>query len=166
MHTSQIQKFWNDQAEWSQATFGSDEERGPLGPLMHLAKEALECQNEPYNITEKADCLFLIFDATRRSRYTLTDLLAAALDCHSPMPQGLRVQDYLSALYRSALRATLMPHDLKEKAYALTILLAANRACLQDLDTLLDACFAKLEVNRKREWQKPTSNAPVEHVRA
>ena len=38
------QQFWDQQAEWSRATFGSDTERGPLGPLKHLEKEAKEAQ--------------------------------------------------------------------------------------------------------------------------
>lgn len=29
-------------SEWSQKTFGSDDERGPIGALKHLAKEAKE----------------------------------------------------------------------------------------------------------------------------
>lgn len=32
-------------------------------------------------------------------------------------------------------------------------------------DEFVAACFAKLAVNKKREWPKPTSDTPVEHVR-
>ena len=31
-----------DQSQWSQQTFGTDEERGPVGALHHLAREAVE----------------------------------------------------------------------------------------------------------------------------
>jgi hypothetical protein len=75
---SGMQRFWDAQAEWSQATFGADHVRGPIGPLKHLEKEARECQAEPYDLEEKADCLFLIFDATRRSGRSLDSLLEAA----------------------------------------------------------------------------------------
>lgn len=34
--------FWYERASWSQETFGTVNERGPLGPLRHLKKELLE----------------------------------------------------------------------------------------------------------------------------
>ena len=43
---SRAQQFWNEQGEWSQKTFGLDSERGPLGPLKHLEKEAREGQEQ------------------------------------------------------------------------------------------------------------------------
>src|SRR5688500_7375797 len=61
-----IHQLWLDQAEWSQATFGSDDERGPIGALKHLAKEAVEAQAAPDDEEEYADCLLLILDAARR----------------------------------------------------------------------------------------------------
>ena len=76
MSDYRVQKFWDDQAEWSQRTFGSDELRGPLGPLKHLEKEAKEAQEKPDDLFEYADCLFLIFDAARRAGMTLTQLLS------------------------------------------------------------------------------------------
>ena len=117
---NKAQKFWNEQSEWSQATFGTDTERGPLGALKHLEKEAKEAQREVEKIqriqsntdssiadslnTEIADCLFLTFDAARRAGMTL--------------------------------------------------------------DSLLDTAFRKLEINKQRKWNKPTSDEPVEHVRS
>lgn len=98
--------FWNEQAAWSQATFGTDAERGPTGPLKHLEKEARESHQEPdaeKRKVEIADCLFLVFDAARRAGMTF--------------------------------------------------------------DELFNTAFAKLEVNKSRKWQKPTSDEPVEHVR-
>lgn len=86
-----------DQAEWSQATFGTDEERGPLGAIKHLEKEAKEAQKafEYYTTTqfpttadvvaaraefhtELADCLLLILDASRRAGLKPLDLIHAA----------------------------------------------------------------------------------------
>ena len=98
-----IRQFWDGLSVWSQATFGTDSERGCIGPLKHLEKEAREAQQDPDDLEEKADCLFLVFDATRRSGRTLDELLAA--------------------------------------------------------------CEAKLEKNRARQWNKPTSDEPVEHLR-
>jgi hypothetical protein len=71
-----IHDFWNAQAEWSRATFGSDAERGPIGPLKHLCKEAKEAlDSEGRDPVEIADCLFLVFDAARRSGLTLDGLI-------------------------------------------------------------------------------------------
>lgn len=76
-HTGRIQRFWDAQAEWSQATFGTDQDRGPIGPLKHLEKEAREAQEHPTDEFEMADCLFLVFDAARRSGMTLDKLISA-----------------------------------------------------------------------------------------
>lgn len=73
-----LRAFWQAQSEWSQATFGTDKERGPLGSLKHLAKEALEAQADPTDLMEFTDCLFLIFDATRRAGFTFDQLQEAA----------------------------------------------------------------------------------------
>jgi hypothetical protein len=72
-----VQAFWDAQAEWSKATFGTDIERGPIGPLKHLEKEAREAQAKPEDELEMADCLFLVFDAARRSGLTLDALIHA-----------------------------------------------------------------------------------------
>jgi hypothetical protein len=71
---SVVQKFWNGQSEWSQATFGTDSERGPLGALKHLEKEAREAQDS-CDWVEIADCQFLVFDAARRAGMSLDVLM-------------------------------------------------------------------------------------------
>jgi ParB family transcriptional regulator, chromosome partitioning protein len=73
-----LELFWKEQADWSQATFGLDSERGPIGPLKHLAKEAVEAQKDPTDLMEFVDCLFLTFDATRRAGFTYEQLLEGA----------------------------------------------------------------------------------------
>lgn len=70
-----------DQAKWSQATFGEDTERGPMGPLKHLEKEARECQDAvgtPHLTEELADCLLLLLDASRRAGLKPLELVKAA----------------------------------------------------------------------------------------
>lgn len=54
----------SEHAEWSQATFGNV---GPVGPLKHLSKEALEAAAEPGDLSEWADMQFLLWDAQRRA---------------------------------------------------------------------------------------------------
>ncbi len=53
-----------EHAVWSQATFG---DVGPVGPLKHLSKEALEAAAEPGDLSEWADMQFLIWDAQCRA---------------------------------------------------------------------------------------------------
>ena len=86
-----------DQSTWSQATFGSDAHRGPLGGLKHLAKEANEailayatlssCDEaiDPMHKhycsdyhTELADILIILLDVSRRSGLTPLDLIRKA----------------------------------------------------------------------------------------
>jgi NTP pyrophosphatase (non-canonical NTP hydrolase) len=118
---NRVEQFWAEFSAWSQKTFGTDTECGPLGAARHLEKESKEVQQSLQRLAriegvwlpgfehehlkeEIADCLFLVFDTARRSGLTL--------------------------------------------------------------DTLLDQAFRKLEINRSRRWQKPTSDdQPVEHVR-
>lgn len=117
MSENRAQQFWDKQAVWSNATFGDEEERGPLGPLKHLEKEAKESQGEaqwlvdnpngdwPYIRKEEvqsrlemeiADCLFLTFDAARRARMTLDSLLDTAfqkLEINKKRQWGPRTAD-------------------------------------------------------------------------
>jgi hypothetical protein len=78
LQISRVQEFWNEHSAWSQATFGTDAERGPVGALKHLEKEAREAQAKPTDLEEYADCLFLSFDAARRAGLTLDTLLDQA----------------------------------------------------------------------------------------
>lgn len=94
-----LAEFWGLLAAWSQATFGEDDQRGPVGPLKHLSKEVLcELLMVPEEhvealwqhfgkrpgfgldrLEEYADLVFLAFDATRRAGFTYDQLVA---ECH------------------------------------------------------------------------------------
>lgn len=67
-----------DHAAWSQKTFGSDADRGPIGALKHLAKEAVEAQDSPGDSSEYADCLLLLLDASRRAGFSPLALIRCA----------------------------------------------------------------------------------------
>ncbi|HBE7206126.1 TPA: DUF550 domain-containing protein [Escherichia coli] len=64
-------------AEWSQATFGYV---GPVGPLKHLSKEALEAAEQPGDLSEWADMQFLLWDAQRRAGITDDQITQAMID--------------------------------------------------------------------------------------
>lgn len=66
-----------EHAEWSQATFG---DVGPVGPLKHLSKEALEAAAEPGDLSEWADMQFLLWDAQRRAGITDAQITQAMID--------------------------------------------------------------------------------------
>ncbi|MES0276319.1 DUF550 domain-containing protein [Citrobacter freundii] len=61
-------------AEWSDKTFGNV---GPVGPLKHLSKEALEAAAEPGDLSEWADMQFLLWDAQRRAGISDGEITAA-----------------------------------------------------------------------------------------
>lgn len=64
-------------AEWSQATFGNV---GPVGPLKHLSKEALEAAEQPGDMSEWADMQFLLWDAQRRAGITDEQITQAMIE--------------------------------------------------------------------------------------
>jgi hypothetical protein len=78
--------LWNEIGEWSNRTFGDETQRGPIGPLNHLRREAQEAINaldaRDYNNAEveMADCLILVFDAARRAGMTPMTLVGTALE--------------------------------------------------------------------------------------
>lgn len=116
----QMVQFWLQQAEWSQATFGSDSERGPMGPLKHLAREVLE-------------------ELLGIDRSKVTEILALA---KPPSRDPVEYADLQFLTFDAARRAGLT------------------------YEALLSNCWSKLAINKAREWQAPTSDEPVEHVRA
>lgn len=67
----------NEHAKWSQATFGNV---GPIGPLKHLSKEALEAAAEPGDLSEWADIQFLMWDAQRRAGITDEQISQAMIE--------------------------------------------------------------------------------------
>lgn len=123
-------QFWDEQAEWSEKTFGSSTERGPLGPLKHLEKEAKEAQAE-------ANMLLGFIEAKQQenTKDYDTDIRVGTASLKE------EIADCLFLTIDAARRSGMTPEDL------------------------LSVAFAKLEKNKKRTWQKPTTDGPVEHVR-
>lgn len=64
-------------AEWSDRQFGNV---GPVGPLRHLAKEEIEAAEAPDDISEFADILMLVWDATRRAGFSDEQLAEAVAE--------------------------------------------------------------------------------------
>lgn len=73
--SAQLRRLIRDRhAAWSQQTFG---DVGPIGPLKHLAKEALEAAATPDDLSEWADLQFLLWDAQRRAGISDGEITAA-----------------------------------------------------------------------------------------
>ena len=64
----------HEYAKWSDSTFGCV---GPIVPLKHLSKEALEAAAEPDDLSEWADMQFLLWDAQRRAGISDAEITAA-----------------------------------------------------------------------------------------
>lgn len=71
------QQIRNEHADWSQSTFGNV---GPIGPLKHLSKEALEAAADPSDLSEWADMQFLLWDAQRRAGITDEQITQAMIE--------------------------------------------------------------------------------------
>ncbi|MBM2675231.1 DUF550 domain-containing protein [Klebsiella pneumoniae] len=74
---SEREQVRRQHAEWSQATFGNV---GPVGPLKHLSKEALEAAAEPGDLSEWADMQFLLWDGQRRAGITDDQITQAMIE--------------------------------------------------------------------------------------
>lgn len=87
-----LEQLWYEHAIWSQQTFGSDYNRGPIGSLKHLEKEAKEAyESDPVDEVEIADCFLLVLDAARRAGMTLellVDRAAAKLEVNKKRKWG------------------------------------------------------------------------------
>lgn len=142
--------FWERQAEWSEKTFGNDTERGPVGPLKHLALEVL-VELLSY---EKGHVQNLL-NGCAPSEHEVDRLCATArLQKKTGWPTDKPIPldaDTKKVLYEFA--------DL-----FFLIVDSARRAGFT-WDMLLAAAFAKLAINKGRTWQKPTTDGAVEHVR-
>lgn len=77
LHADHRETIRSQHAEWSQVTFGNV---GPVGPLKHLSKEALEAAAEPDDLSEWADMQFLLWDAQRRAGITDEQINQAMLE--------------------------------------------------------------------------------------
>ncbi len=57
------------------------------------------------------------------------------------------------------------PVDILEHADVLLLVLDIMSQAHKDVDTVIDAAFFKLDINRNREWGEPDEDGCVEHVR-
>lgn len=70
----------------------------------------------------------------------------------------------LQHLKREVKEAIKKPHDLMEYADMMHLVFDATWRSGYTFDDLVDACYAKLAINRERTWGKPDAQGVVEHV--
>lgn len=127
-----------DHREWSDTTLGTPAERGPIGALKHLQKEAVEAEGAARTLKEQA----------------AQPWWADSVESDSAIANAK--ENYI---------ARLTSDFRSELADCLLLLLDANRRAGFSILEMVEAAQAKMIVNRTRTYPKPTSDVPSEHVR-
>lgn len=77
-------ELWIAQREWSEKTFGTPAERGPIGPLRHLGKEVGEAIEAIVDLKpeddvreEMADIFILAMDSAQRAGFGYHEIMRA-----------------------------------------------------------------------------------------
>ena len=127
----------SEHAEWSQATFGNV---GPVGPLKHLSKEALEAAAEPGDLSEWADMQFLLWEAQRRAGITDEQITQAMIEKLAVNKQRSwpEPKDGEPRLHIKEQPAPVVPEDVR---HALSIM---DDEIIAELDAEESACRAAM----------------------
>lgn len=133
----QRDKVRQEHAEWSQATFGNV---GPVGPLKHLSKEALEAAEQPGDLSEWADMQFLLWDAQRRAGITDEQITQAMIDKLAVNKQRSwpEPKDGEPRLHIKEQQAPVMPEDVRQA------LSQMDDEIIAELDAEESACRAAM----------------------
>lgn len=124
-------------AEWSQETFGNV---GPVGPLKHLSKEALEAAAEPDDLSEWADMQFLLWDAQRRAGITDEQITQAMIEKLAVNKQRSwpEPKDGEPRLHIKEQQAPVVPEDVRQA------LSQMDDEIIAELDAEESACRAAM----------------------
>ncbi|HGH5394158.1 TPA: DUF550 domain-containing protein [Raoultella planticola] len=131
-----------EHAEWSQATFGNV---GPVGPLKHLSKEALEAAAEPDDLSEWADMQFLLWDAQRRAGITDEQITQAMIEKLSVNKQRdwPEPKDGEPRLHIKEQPAPVVPEDIPDSVYDILCQACGGKAWMYE-EALWNACRAAM----------------------
>jgi hypothetical protein len=172
--TRTLADLLDEVTEWSFDTFGSHEERGSVGPLQHLIKETYEAERNPGDISEVADMLILFLDALWRSKegLDLDDLADEALVryclaiINRTRTNNPNLTDF--GMIRVVVQSFGFLPDRHFFCFLLSSLVMQQIKSGRTPEEVLDAAFAKMEVNRNRKYPERTpenANEPIEHLR-
>ncbi|HHD2190143.1 TPA: DUF550 domain-containing protein [Klebsiella pneumoniae] len=139
---SEREQVRREHAEWSQATFGNV---GPVGPLKHLSKEALEAAAEPGDLSEWADMQFLMWDAQRRAGITDAQITQAMIDklAVNKQREWPEPKDGEPRLHIKEQPAPVVPEDIPDSVYEMLCQACGGNAWMYS-DALWNACRAAM----------------------
>lgn len=149
----QREQIRREHAEWSDATFG---DVGPIGPLKHLSKEALETAAEPDDLSEWADMQFLLWDAQRRAGISDEQITQAMVEklAVNKQREWPEPKDGEPRLHIKAQPAPVVPEEMpKGLAGQIVSLLAHNIGDKFLAQKIWNACRAAL-----LQGSQPVSN--------
>ncbi|MDG1643514.1 DUF550 domain-containing protein [Klebsiella huaxiensis] len=131
-----------EHAEWSQATFG---DVGPIGPLKHLSKEALEAAAEPDDLSEWADMQFLMWDAQRRAGITDEQITQAMIEklAVNKLRDYPEPKDGEPRLHIKEQPALVGPEDIPDSVYEILCQACGGKAWMYE-EALWNACRAAM----------------------
>ncbi|EDV4563548.1 DUF550 domain-containing protein [Salmonella enterica subsp. enterica] len=170
---SERERIRREHAEWSDKTFG---DVGPVGPLKHLSKEALEAAAEPEDLSEWADMQFLLWDAQRRAGITdkqitlaMVEKLAVNKKREWPEPKDgeprLHIKEQPAPVVPeekpkglAGQIVSLLAHNIGDKFLAQKIWNACRDAMLNG-DTFRENSISS--TNNFREIAETSTNSPV-----
>lgn len=150
---SEREQIRREHAEWSDATFG---DVGPIGPLKHLSKEALEAAAEPDDLSEWADMQFLLWDAQRRAGISDEQITQAMVEklAVNKQREWPEPKDGEPRLHIKAQPAPVVPEEMpKGLAGQIVSLLAHNIGDKFLAQKIWNACRAAL-----LQGSQPVSN--------
>lgn len=134
-------------AEWSQATFGNV---GPVGPLKHLSKEALEAADQPGDLSEWADMQFLMWDAQRRAGITDDQITQAMIEklAVNKQREWPEPKDGEPRLHIKEQPAPVVPESMPDSVYEILCAACGDKAWAY-ADLLWSECCKAIESGGK-----------------
>ncbi|HFG7647065.1 TPA: dATP/dGTP pyrophosphohydrolase domain-containing protein [Salmonella enterica subsp. enterica serovar Javiana] len=152
-----------EHAEWSDKTFG---DVGPVGPLKHLSKEALEAAAEPDDLSEWADMQFLLWDAQRRAGISDGEITAAMIEKLeiNKSRQWPEPKDGEPRLHIKEQPAPVVPEEMpKGLAGQIVSLLAHNIGDKFLAQKIWNACRATMLQANQRDLSQPVDPQVAEY---
>lgn len=151
-------------AEWAQATFGNV---GPVGPLKHLSKEALEAAEQPGDLSEWADMQFLLWDAQRRAGITDAQITQAMIEklAVNKQREWPEPKDGEPRLHIKEQPAPVVPEDIPDCVYEILCQACGGNAWMYS-DALWNACRAAMLQELKKSAGTEATCRSNENVQA
>ncbi|EBX0324627.1 DUF550 domain-containing protein [Salmonella enterica subsp. enterica serovar Ago] len=150
-------------AKWSDKTFG---DIGPVGPLKHLSKEALEAAADPSDLLEWADMQFLLWDAQRRAGITDKQITLAMVEklAVNKKREWPEPKDGEPRLHIKEQPAPVVPEEMpKGLAGQIVSLLAHNIGDKFLAKKIWNACRAAMLQGKFRDLSQPADPQIAEY---